>query len=53
MPYYRQFGWKEGDLPHAEKYYKHCLSLPMYPNLSDEELKFVIKQVINYYGNVS
>jgi dTDP-4-amino-4,6-dideoxygalactose transaminase len=53
MPYYRQFGWKEGDLPNAEKYYKHCLSLPMYPNLSDEELKFVIKQVINYYENIS
>ena len=53
MPYYRQFGWKAGDLPNAEKYYKHCLSLPMYPNLSDKELKFVIQQVINYYENIS
>jgi len=29
MPYYRQFGWKEGDMPNAENYYKDCISLPM------------------------
>ena len=49
MPYYRQLGWEEGDMPIAENYYKNCLSLPMYPNLSDEELKFVIKLIKNYY----
>lgn len=49
MPYYRQFGWKEGDKPHAEHYYKHCISLPMYPTLTDEELQFVIDTVIQYY----
>ena len=49
MPYYRQFGWKEGDLPNAEKYYDACLSLPMYPTLSLEEQSFVIKKVIDYY----
>ena len=45
MPYYRQFGWKKGDCPMAEKYYNHCISLPMYPTLSDEEQNFVIEQV--------
>jgi UDP-4-amino-4,6-dideoxy-N-acetyl-beta-L-altrosamine transaminase len=49
MPYYREFGWKEGDFPFAESYYKGCISLPMYPNLSDEEVKFVIKLIKNYY----
>ena len=29
MPYYRQFGWKEEDMPNAENYYKHCISLPL------------------------
>ncbi|WP_333875377.1 UDP-4-amino-4,6-dideoxy-N-acetyl-beta-L-altrosamine transaminase [Flavobacterium sp.] len=50
MPYYRQFGWKEGDKPFAEQYYKHCISLPMYPTLTDEELQFVIDTVIRYYS---
>jgi dTDP-4-amino-4,6-dideoxygalactose transaminase len=50
MPYYRQFGWKEGDMPNAENYYKHCISLPMYPTLTDEEQAFVIQSINEFYG---
>lgn len=50
MPYYKQFGWKEGDMPNAEAYYKHCISLPMYPALTEEEQAFVIQTVIEFYG---
>lgn len=50
MPYYRQFGWKEGDMPIAESYYKHCISLPMFPTLSEEEQVRVIDQ-INLFFN--
>ena len=50
MPYYRQFGWKEGDLPNAENYYKNCISLPMYPTLTLEEQEYVINKVIGYYN---
>jgi UDP-4-amino-4,6-dideoxy-N-acetyl-beta-L-altrosamine transaminase len=49
MPYYRQFGWKEGDLPHAENYYKHCISLPMFPTLTNEEQQYVIDMVNQFY----
>jgi UDP-4-amino-4,6-dideoxy-N-acetyl-beta-L-altrosamine transaminase len=48
MPYYKQFGWKEGDMPDAEVYYKHCISLPMYPTLTNDEQSFVIKKVLQY-----
>lgn len=48
MPYYRQFGWKEGDMPHAENYYRHCISLPMYPTLTAEEQQFVIRKIYEY-----
>ena len=50
MPYYKEFGWKEGDMPNAEKYYKHCISLPMYPTLTNEEQLFVIQSIIEFYG---
>jgi dTDP-4-amino-4,6-dideoxygalactose transaminase len=50
MPYYRQFGWKAGDMPKAEKYYKHCISLPMYPNLTKQEQEFVIENIIKFYS---
>lgn len=46
MPYYRQFGWKPGDLPVVENYYAHCLSLPMFPTLTDEEQEYVIAKVL-------
>lgn len=48
MPYYQQFGNKKGDLPIVEEYYEHCLSLPMYPTLTDEEQKYVISKVIDF-----
>ncbi|MBC7391679.1 MAG: DegT/DnrJ/EryC1/StrS family aminotransferase, partial [Opitutaceae bacterium] len=49
MPYYRQFGWKEGDMPNAEHYYRQCISLPMYPTLKDNEQDLVIDSIINYF----
>jgi UDP-4-amino-4,6-dideoxy-N-acetyl-beta-L-altrosamine transaminase len=50
MPYYRNLGWKVGDLPIAENYYKHCISLPMFPTLTDEEQSFVIEKIKDFYG---
>jgi UDP-4-amino-4,6-dideoxy-N-acetyl-beta-L-altrosamine transaminase len=49
MPYYRNQGWNQGDRILAEKYYMHCLSLPMYPTLSTEEQMFVIRLIDAYY----
>lgn len=49
MPYYRDLGWKEGDMPQAENYYKNCISLPMYPTLTDDEQDFVIDKITAYY----
>ncbi|MEM1318599.1 MAG: UDP-4-amino-4,6-dideoxy-N-acetyl-beta-L-altrosamine transaminase [Bacteroidota bacterium] len=48
MPYYRQQGFEPGMFPQAEAYYEGCLSLPMYPSLSDEEQDFVIEKVLDY-----
>ena len=48
MPYYKQFGWKERDLPVVEDYYRHCLALPMYPTLTDEQQQYVIEKVKKY-----
>lgn len=49
MPYYKKFGWKHGDFPHAENYYKGCLSLPIYPSLLDIEQDFVINEIFAFY----
>ncbi|MGW1455553.1 UDP-4-amino-4,6-dideoxy-N-acetyl-beta-L-altrosamine transaminase [Salegentibacter agarivorans] len=49
MPYYRDYGWKQGDMPKAENYYKACISLPMYPTLTEEEQNYVIEKVNSFY----
>ncbi|MHB9140346.1 MAG: UDP-4-amino-4,6-dideoxy-N-acetyl-beta-L-altrosamine transaminase [Paludibacter sp.] len=51
MPYYREFGYKEGDLQAAENYYKHCISIPMYPTLKNEEQDFVINTITDFYND--
>lgn len=49
MPYYGKQGYKEGDFPCAENYYKKCLSLPMFPALTDAEIGHIIEKVFNFY----
>ena len=49
MPYYKNLGWKEGDFPNAENFYKKCISLPMFPTLTEEEQLWVIKKIHDYY----
>ena len=48
QPYYREIGFNEGDYPIVENYYKKCLSLPIFPEMSKEEQEFVINEVLNY-----
>jgi len=45
MPYYKELGWKNGDFYEAESYYSRCLSLPMFPTLSNEEQEYVIDSI--------
>ncbi|NQY05413.1 MAG: UDP-4-amino-4,6-dideoxy-N-acetyl-beta-L-altrosamine transaminase [Flavobacteriaceae bacterium] len=48
LPYYKEIGYQGADLSHSEQYYAHCISLPMYPTLTNEEQDFVIDQVISF-----
>jgi dTDP-4-amino-4,6-dideoxygalactose transaminase len=50
LPYYKDIGYNGAELTHAENYYSKCISLPMYPTLSDEEQEYVIKKIIEFYG---
>lgn len=45
QPFYQKMGFKEGDFPQAEQYYREAISLPMHINLSDDDLKFVARQL--------
>ena len=49
MPYYRQLGWKEGDFPNSESYYRGCISMPMYPTLSFDEQLYVVNKIKDFF----
>lgn len=47
QPYYKEkFGFKQGDYPAAEKFYEEEISIPMYPALTDEDLQYIAKTII-------
>jgi hypothetical protein len=48
MPYYKALGWKDGDMPNAENYYKRCISLPMFPTLTEDEQALVIQKTLEW-----
>ena len=49
MPFYQQKGWEIGDLVNAEKYYAECISLPLFPTLTEEEFKLIIELIKEFY----
>lgn len=49
MPYYAELATQEDIFPISEGYYSHCLSLPMYPTLTDEEQAYVLTQIDEFF----
>ncbi|HTG37983.1 UDP-4-amino-4,6-dideoxy-N-acetyl-beta-L-altrosamine transaminase [Sphingomonas sp.] len=41
QPYYRQFGFADGDYPQSEQYYREAISIPMHPSLTDADQDLV------------
>lgn len=46
LPYYKKIGYETASLSNAENYYSRCLSLPMFPSLTNDEVDFVIKTIL-------
>ena len=42
QPYYQNMGFKLGDFPEAEQYYREAISIPMHVNLTDAEQTFIV-----------
>jgi len=43
--YQRTYGYEAGKCPEAEKIYKNCLSIPLYPSMLDEDINKVIRVI--------
>lgn len=50
--YYEKLGYEKGLCPNAEKYYEEVMSIPLYYELTDDDVEDVIravKKVVDYY----
>lgn len=49
QPYYQKMGFRNGDFPEAERYYREAISIPMHPTLTHAELDEIVgtlKQIL-------
>lgn len=51
-PYYKKLGYKKGECPVAEDIYNRMITIPLFPSMTNKDVKDVIKavkKVLNYY----
>lgn len=51
-PYYQKLGYKKGLCPNAEKLYERIITIPLYPKMTDKDVKDVVEaldRVLKYY----
>ncbi|MDD5085522.1 MAG: DegT/DnrJ/EryC1/StrS family aminotransferase, partial [Candidatus Omnitrophica bacterium] len=46
QPAYSYLGYKEGDFPVTEKVSGEILSLPIYPELSEESIRYIVLTIL-------
>ncbi len=52
-PYYRELGYKKGECPVAEEFYKREISLPIYPTMTKQDVNFAIETVFGIFKEVT
>lgn len=51
QPFYQKaYGYKRGDFPRAEAEFERCVSLPIYPSMTDEEIEHTTGAVFDAIG---
>jgi len=49
QPCFEYLGYQKGDLPVSETLAKQCLSLPMFPELTEAQIQYVCENIRNYF----
>ncbi len=49
---YKHLGYKKGDFPNTEDLAFNCLSLPIFPELSEEQINYVVKNIKDFYKKI-
>ena len=49
-PFYQTLGFNLGDYPIVEDYYQDCITLPLFPSLTEEEINYIISVVKLFFN---
>ena len=50
QPCLAYLGYREGDLPESESAAREVLALPMYPELTEDEQRWVVESIAEFYS---
>ena len=50
QPCFKDLGYKKGDFPASEELAEQGISVPMYPELTDEQIKFVSDKIHDFFS---
>lgn len=51
QPCFSYLGYKEGDFPHSEYAARHTLALPIYPELTETQIDYIVEVIRAFYQN--
>lgn len=50
--YIKKWGWKKGDLPKTELLSEKVLTIPLYAEMSSDDLQYIIDSITNFFRGV-
>jgi len=52
QPYYQELGYRKGICPNAEDFYQREISIPLYPAMSEKDIKYVINSILKVFKEI-
>lgn len=52
QPFYRELGWKNGDMPVTEKISGRTVALPFFNNLEEKQVQYVVEQIREFFARI-